>query len=164
MKYVTPSRAYRQHMLAIDIAWAVYAAIDHLPDLANARSRLGVLLPRLEAHIGPKNREGGWCFSSEAHWRSYKHALQGVMAAVVRQGQDEQDGLRWFIAALGLGESAYDSADEAGKAQLAHAWRLVLRVIGWMFSVYEEEPWANDSYVPGLELMDEIKRESGTWT
>lgn len=163
MKFVTPSRAYRQHMVAIDVCHAVHTAISDLPALAKARARLGVLLPRLESHIGPKNREGGWCFASEAHFRAYKHTLQGVMAATLRQGEDTQDGLRWFIAALGLGESAFESAVEAGKPQLAYAWRLVLRVIGWMYSQYECEPWADASYGPGLALMDEIKKESGTW-
>ncbi len=75
------------------------------------------------------------------------------MAAVNEQGAKTQDGLRWIITAHGLAEDAEATAIRGRRINLAHGWRLIYRVLGWMAAQYE----LDESWEPGLVLYDEIR-------
>lgn len=151
---ITPSAAYRPHMIGLDVCNAVFDATGTIPGYAKARARLGTLIRRQEAALGGRNSEGGWHFKDKDAHRSYGRALSFVMETVTRQGKKNQDGLRWIITAHGLAEDAERVAIRGRRLDLAHGWRLIYRVLGWMADQYE----LDGSWEPGLVLYDEIKR------
>lgn len=151
---ITPSSAYRPHMIALDVCNAVYDATDKVPDYGKARTRLGTLIRRQEAALGGRDDEGRWLFRDDAAHRAYARALSYVMETVTRQGAKTQDGLRWIITAHGLAEDAERVAIRGRRLDLAHGWLLIYRVLGWMAGQYE----LDESWEPGLVLYDEIRR------
>lgn len=151
---ITPSSAYRPHMIALDVCNAVYDATDKVPNYAKARARLGVLIRRQEGRLGGRNEKGGWNFKDKAAHRAYGRALSFVMETVTRQGAKTQDGLRWIITAHGLAEDAERVAIRGRRLGLAHGWQVIYRVLGWMAGQYE----LDESWEPGLGLYDEIRR------
>lgn len=154
MTTITPSSAYRPHMIALDVCNAVVDATDKVPGYAKARARLERLVRRQESALGGRDDKGRWLFKDAAAHRSYARALSYVMETVVRQGKVNQDGLRWIITAHGLAEDAETIAIRGRRLELAHNWRLIYRVLGWMADQYD----LDDSWEPGLVLYDEIRR------
>jgi hypothetical protein len=156
MNTVTPSLAYRSHMIAVDVCNAVYTSTDAIPALAMARARLGCLIRLCELRLGGRNEKGGWHFKNQKAHDAYAKTLGQVMDVVERQGAKTQDGLRWIVTAHGLAEDAELVARRGGRSQLAHTWRLIYRVLGWMVAQYEDQ--LDGSWVPGLALYDGIRR------
>lgn len=151
---ITPSSAYRPHMIGLDVCNAVFDATDKVPGYAKARTRLGTLIRRQEAALGGRNEKGGWNFKDAAAHHAYAKALGYVMETVTRQGAKTQDGLRWIITAHGLAEDAEATAIRGRRLNLAHGWRLIYRVLGWMAAQYD----LDESWEPGVVLYDEIRR------
>lgn len=151
---ITPSAAYRPHMIGLDVCNAVYDATDKVPGYGKARTRLGTLIRRQEAALGGRNEKGGWRFKDKAACDAYRRVLGFTMDTVTRQGAKTQDGLRWIITAHGLAEDAEATAIRGQRLDLAHGWRLIYRVLGWMADQYE----LDESWEPGLVLYDEIRR------
>ena len=81
---ITPSSAYRPHMIALDVCNAVYDATDTISGYAKARKRLWALIRRQESAIGGRNEKGGWNFKDAAAHRAYAKALGYVIETVTR--------------------------------------------------------------------------------
>lgn len=154
MTTITPSSAYRPHMIALDVCNAVFDATEKVPGYVKARHRLGALIRRQEAALGGRDEEGRWLFKDASAHRAYAKALGYVMETVIRQGTVNQDGLRWIITAHGLAEDAEATAIRGRRLELAHVWVLIYRVLGWMADQYD----LDESWEPGLVLYDEIRK------
>ena len=154
MTTITPSSAYRPHMIGLDVCNAVYDATDTIPVYAKARARLGTLIRRQENALGGRNSEGGWNFKNKDALDSYRRVREFTLVAVNKQGSKTQDGLRWIITAHGLSEDAAATALRGRRLDIAHGWRLIYRVLGWIAAQYE----LDESWEPGLMLYDEIRR------
>lgn len=158
---IQPSTAVRRHMHGLDFCQAVHDAVDDYPDLAMARKRLGTLITRTSTYIGPKDDEGQWVFASEAHRAAYGRKLKDVVKLTMKQGKEVQDGYTWFVLALGWAEDCYDFATSGRKDGLAHCWRIICRVLGYMYSCYEAQE--GDSYQHGVRFLGEMQKETGSW-
>lgn len=162
MRPIQPSTSLRRHMHGLDFCQAVHDATDDYPELLKARRVLARLIVRTSTHVGPKDDDGHWVFASEDHRQQYGRKLHDVVELTKTQGPETQDGYVWFILALGWGEDCFDFAAEGQKFGLAHCWRLILRVLGWMYERYEAYE-GRDTYAHGKQFLADMGKVTEAW-
>lgn len=160
-KKLIPSKNYRAALLAVDVGKSLAGALGDIPVIAKAKTRLAAILERCEAHVGQRNPDGTWAFATDDGAVTYALVINAVVKAILRFGEDYQEGLVWIVVAHGLAEDAETNAKRAGFADVAHAWRLAYRVLGWMYSRFEDKPGVDKVWGPSVSLYEQIRKAAG---
>ena len=162
IRYVATSRAGRRHLIGADIINAVHTGFENVQGTVKARKRLEQLLTRLQGVLGDRSADGGWRFKTFNEFRQYQRSLQNLLA-VVNAMPARTDGLCWLIVGLGWSTDLYVEARNAGRNDLAAAWRPIMNLLDGLFRSYEGEEWADASWEPGKELYEKLKEASASW-
>jgi len=163
MKGIVPSKHVRPHMLTLDIGQAVYDCTDEIEDLRKTRARLIYIMRSIMRMIGPKDVYGHWIFANTGGQRTYQRTLSQVMAEVFAVNKKTADGLQWIILLHGMAEDCEDLAKENGQFALAHRWKLVYRLMGWVHALFEPQypDDASAEWAAAIMLYDRITKKIG---
>lgn len=155
---LTPSRNYRAALLAVDVGKATSGALHDVPYLFRAQARLSAVLARCEARIGGRETDGTWAFATDAGKVFYAMILKRVVQEITSFGEDIQEGLVWIVVAHGLAEDVEATARRCGQVDAARDWRIVFRVLGWMFSRHDALDEIEAVWEPSVALYERIRR------
>lgn len=161
-RYVNASRAGRRHLIGADIMSAVHTGFRGVEGSDKARRRLNQLIQKLQRVLGDRTPLGGWRFANEREFRAYKQSLQSLMGVINRMPA-ATDGICWLIVGMGWAADLHAEAVAAGRDDLARAWRPILNLLDGLFLRYDGEDLAELSWEPGKRMLEDLKRESGTW-
>lgn len=160
-KKLIPSKNYRAALLAVDVGKSLAGALGDVDGLGKARTRLSAILARCEAGVGRRKEDGTWAFATDSGAVAYALVISAVVKAILKFGEEYQEGLVWIVVAHGLAEDAEANATKAGLAETAHAWRLAIRVLGWMYSRFDGRDGVDELWEPSVRFYEQIRRAAG---
>lgn len=162
MKGITPSQYVRPHMLTLDICQTVHDCTDTITKLTKLRARLNMIMQRISKMLGPKDEVGRWIFANEGGQRTYQRALAQTLGEVFAHGKKTHDGLQWFVMLHGMAEDCEDIANANKRPALAHNWKLVYRMMGWIYRIYEPDyDDVDENWHAGVALYDRVTKKIG---
>ena len=162
MKGIVPSKHIRPHMLTLDICQTVHDCTDKVARLTKVRARLRTLIQRISSMLGEKDEYGRWIFANSGSRTTYQRTLAQVMGEVFAKNKQTHDGMQWFIMLHGMAEDCEDIAKANDRPTLAHCWKLVYRLMGHVYFIFEPEYDDMDTnWNAALALYDRITKKIG---